>query len=957
MWVALMIFVVLFRAVTAVFYYKTKERNSFEVKRAEALFIVGAALAGMVWGTLAWWIYPITSDSSTRLLIFVVLVGIAGGSIATLSYRLLPSYLFISLTLIPMLIGLYRTPGSQNIAIGLVLIIYLLFLLENSRIFQKNNEQMLLLKEKALIREEKIRLSQVEIERNVQHLDTILKTANEGFWLIDNNSRTLDVNPCMCRILARERQDILGRHIFDFVDENNRLILKEQVKKRSLKEACSYEITLDRPDGTQVPCIANATPLMGRTGEKKGAFAMVTDISVQKKAEATLQTLFKKTTDGVFLIENNRFVDCNEAIVSMLGYEKKDVLLNMHPSEFSPEFQPDGSRSFERSEQMMRICMETGSHRFEWMHRKADGEIFWVEVVLTRLDMDEKTIIHTSWRDISAKKIYEEELQEKNSKLAEMLELVQAAQQEAEEAVQARNIFLANMSHEIRTPINGIVGMTRLALDSGLNPKQRKLINAVKLSADGLHGLLKDILDFSKIDAGQLILEEYNFSLPVMLDQIHSMLKLAAAEKGLELIIHSDNKNLPSFIKGDELRLRQILVNLIGNSLKFTAKGSVTVSVTSENRDDNRMRLHFTVADTGIGISAEKQKKIFTSFSQADSSTAREFGGTGLGLSISKQLVEMMDGQIWFESIEGEGTQFYFTVVLGYGDENKVIQRSDTVGSTVKGLTILLVEDNRINRDLARLVLKKERHRVIEAENGLKALEILAQQDVDLIFMDVQMPVMDGLTASAIIRACEKNHSPETFDLPAALAEKLVHRCKNGHVPIVAITAHAMSGDRQKCLAAGMDEYMTKPFHPEQMAAIISSLVPKTASLVKPSAMPKQCAVGTAAGSASGSDAEARKYLKSRYQLQDEQIEEVMKISAEMIVKHMRHIKKGLNQKDYRALSDAAHGLKGSLLNLGLKDAAALAKKIEIGAKGREAASYSEWFDELKKQIGNLCNL
>lgn len=399
------------------------------------------------------------------------------------------------------------------------------------------------------------------------------------------------------------------------------------------------------------------------------------------------------------------------------------------------------------------------------------------------------------------------------------------AHQQAEAANMAKSEFLANMSHDIRTPMNGIIGMTRLALDTTLTPEQHNYLEKIKLSAEGLLGLLNDILDLSKIEAGQLLIENNNFSLPSLLDNTISMMTFAAQEKGLELILQSDALGESVFVKGDELRIRQILVNLIGNSIKFTEKGSVTLKVIPENRDDNQLGLHFMVIDTGVGIPADKQETIFSSFSQVNSSTTRKFGGTGLGLAISKQLVEMMGGRIWCESSEGRGAQFHFTVALEHGDEQKFRQPSEIISSTVKGLTILLVEDNEINRDIARFLLKKDRHRVIEAENGLKGLEILVEQDVDLILMDVQMPIMDGLTASTIIRASEKDSDLTQFSLPDSLPEKLLRQCKCRHIPIVAMTANAMEGDREKCLAAGMDNYLTKPFKPEQIKEMIADVI------------------------------------------------------------------------------------------------------------------------------------
>lgn len=246
-----------------------------------------------------------------------------------------------------------------------------------------------------------------------------------------------------------------------------------------------------------------------------------------------------------------------------------------------------------------------------------------------------------------------------------------------------------------------------------------------------------------------------------------------AQEKGLVLTFEKDAPNLPSFVKGDELRLRQILVNLIGNSIKFSEKGSVTLRVIQEAREDNKVELLFMIIDNGVGIPADKQESVFSSFSQTDSSATRTFSGTGLGLTICKQLVELMGGRIWFESTLGQGTTFYFTTVMEQSAEYQLIQQDDTARPQIEKLDILLVDDNKINIDVARYVLEKDEHRVVSAENGIESLETLASQHFDLILMDIQMPVMDGLTASTIIRACETNNDLSQFDLPSSLTKKL----------------------------------------------------------------------------------------------------------------------------------------------------------------------------------------
>lgn len=398
------------------------------------------------------------------------------------------------------------------------------------------------------------------------------------------------------------------------------------------------------------------------------------------------------------------------------------------------------------------------------------------------------------------------------------------ATQKAESANQAKSKFLANMSHDIRTPMSGIIGMTNLALETKLTPEQQNYLDNIKISTDGLLVLLNDILDFSKIEAGQLIMEKRDFNLLTMIENIHSMMEFTARKKGLQLIFEHDATELHSFVRGDELRLRQILINLIGNSIKFTEKGSVRVRVVSKKNANNMLELHFIVIDTGIGIPPDQQEIIFSSFVQAESATARNYGGTGLGLTICKQLVGLMGGKIWLDSAVTQGTIFHFTVTLERGREIDIFQQDATDTLQTKQLNILLVDDNNINCAIASNILENDKHIVVTAQNGLEALEILVGQDFDLILMDVQMPVMDGLTASAIIMASENATDLSQFPLPPSLPGKLIKQCKGKHIPIIAMTANAMDDDKKKCLAAGMDSYLTKPFEPEQLRMVIAEI-------------------------------------------------------------------------------------------------------------------------------------
>jgi PAS domain S-box-containing protein len=660
-----------------------------------------------------------------------------------------------------------------------------------------------------------------------------------------------------------------------------------------------------------------------------------------------LRALIDNVPDFMYVKDaNSRFVLANASLARSIGVTSPaDVLqktdFDFYPKELASCFFDDEQKVI-RSKQAMFDREEEA--------RDDHGNRIWL--LTTKVPLFDKagqiTGIAGVGRDITERRKVEREMQE--------------SKEHAEAASRAKSEFLANMSHEIRTPLNGVMGMTDLALDTQLTPEQRGYLETVKSSSDSLLTVINDILDFSKIEAGKIDLEAIEFNLRESLDSTLKTMALRADEKGLELLCEVAPE-VPEIVRGDSTRVRQVVVNLVGNAIKFTERGEVAIKVQMESPDGPDSVLHFTVSDTGIGVAKQKRELIFAAFSQADTSTTRKYGGTGLGLTISSRLVEMMGGKIWVESDEGQGSQFHFTLRLGVIDakeikigsvappeilrgvkvlvvddnrtnrrilegmlgrwEMKTVSAEDGQGAldqlsaaresgdpfgliltdmhmpkmdgftlieqirhrpelataTIMMLTsaghrgdaarcqelgvaayllkpirqselreaiarvlgareqdgaialitrfslhdardpsaflhVLLAEDNAVNQRLAVRLLEKRGHSVKVAANGREALEAMEKERFDLVFMDVQMPEMDGLEATIAIREKEKSSGL--------------------HQPIIALTAHAMKGDREKCLDVGMDGYLTKPIRPPELEEILEEYVARRAAAGAP---------------------------------------------------------------------------------------------------------------------------
>jgi PAS domain S-box-containing protein len=680
---------------------------------------------------------------------------------------------------------------------------------------------------------ERLRLEQ-ELRQNESELNAAFEQAAVGFAHISPEGYWLRINRKYSDLLGYREEELVGRHFRELThpDDYERDLFERERLRRGEADWTTVEKRYLHRQGHVVWMRVTMTAIRDAEGKHLYNLAVAEDITNRNHILAELEAFFRQTAVGMIVMDTDtRILRLNQKLCDLLGYEKSELQGVRYMPLDHPEDLPKDQALLQRL-----IAGEIPDYAMEKRIRSRDGSYLWtlISCALVR-EAEEKPLIVIVLQDIQARKQLEAQLQQSHQALevrvrertAELLATnaaLQNAKESAEAANRAKTEFLATMSHEIRTPLNGMIGFTGLLLDGPLGEDKRRYAELARQSGESLLHLLNDFLDFSKIEAGRLQLEPVEFDLHLEIGQVLALVQPGVEAKGLEL---RRRIKVPHRLRGDAARLRQILLNLLSNAVKFTPQGHVTLCCNEADRQGKTVRICFEITDTGPGITPSLRPHLFKPFIQAEAVT-RRFGGSGLGLAICKRLAEAMGGEIGLRSTPGEGSTFWVELPfeLMPAEEEPLpdagLDEFQSHPEQAHRGRVLVVEDNSVSQMLAAEVLKRLGCQVDVVGNGVEAVEAYRQLPYDLILMDCDMPVMDGFEATRQIRALEQEER-RAGDLHVEESHVGYPHVGHPHVPIIAMTASALQGDPEKCLAAGMDEFMSKPLRLQHLSQIVDT--------------------------------------------------------------------------------------------------------------------------------------
>ncbi len=773
-----------------------------------------------------------------------------------------------------------------------------------------------------------------------QQVHALLDGIPDCAWMKDLHGRYVSVNRSQAEAHGLSVAELIGKSVVDLLPASLAALDQAEDEAAMAGTATLRFERMGSLRGIWVEILK--TPVRDALGNVHGVVGIARDISERKQAEQVLRQqseYLQAAQSAAHMIVLDWDITADKLSFSDNPvWLRGPVLLDgsSYPL-FREQVHPDDLAGFLAARARAVETARGGAPEFRFV--RTDGEVLWIkshQTVYAGLDGKAVRLV-AAMQDITERKRGE-------IALAEARDAAQAANR-------AKSQFLANMSHEIRTPMNGVLGMAALLRDESLTPTQHRRVEAIRSSGDALLKIIDDILDLSKIEAGKLVLDSAPFDLRALVEQVRVLLEPACAAKGVAfacLIAPA----LPACVRGDPLRVRQVLINLAGNAVKFTTQGSVQIAVSGARAGDDPETVRFDVVDTGRGITAAAQAALFAPFTQADASISREYGGSGLGLAISRQLVQAMGGRIGLESTPGQGSRFWFALSMPSANATDASALRDIAAANTAGLAalrfdahVLLAEDNDINQEVARGAVQKWGCRVTTVNNGREALDAIARQAFDLVLMDCQMPELDGLAATRMLREAEGNGAH--------------------HLPVVALTANAFEADRDQCFAAGMDDYISKPFRDAEIAAMLLRwLVPVNGADLANAANQERAEMESAgkqsrplAESSVAAvdvlvfDADALARLRA-YQVpgEEDMVSGVLKRFLNSAGTHIESMRAAMERGDISPAGAAAHAMKASAAFAGALRLSAACAQLDMAARGDSAAAAQSAFSWLQRE-------